>query len=264
MGAAALGLLEDLAAGLSGPLALLGGVLIPTNDSLMAAGTLPDHPDIRYRYDEGALTLIQTDRDGNPRLLFSGLPEMTAEGLYRTRDGVVIGCQIGNSFMLSDAGLSSIRADDADNRSVAQGATTVATTPDEPKLCPDPSPDRPGNKSPRAIAYQAQITGLPPGMAVMLNGVSFDGCRTTDGTMLEAKGPGIAQHINNDLTWKPYIIKRGQDELDKQIKRQSEAAGNRTVEWHFAEPRLAAYAQKFISENHYKNITVIITPPRMP
>jgi hypothetical protein len=96
----------------------------------------------------------------------------------------------------------------------------------------------------RAIAYQAQITGLPPGMAVLLNGVMFDGCRTTDGTMLEAKGPGLAQHLSSDGVWKPYVTK-GKEKLDRQIRSQSVAAGDRMVEWHVAEPPLAAYIAKF-------------------
>jgi hypothetical protein len=52
-------------------------------------------------------------------------------------------------------------------------------------------------------------------MAILYNGVMFDGCRTTDGTLLEAKGPGIAQHMTDDGEWKPYIISSGKADLDK-------------------------------------------------
>ena len=76
---------------------------------------------------------------------------------------------------------------------------------DEPKLCPDPDRDVPHGASERAIAYQEQISRLnnpqrplPAGMAVSLENpltgknVAFDDCRESDGTMIEAKGPGYA------------------------------------------------------------------------
>jgi len=263
MGRAALGLLTEFGAAIVAPVALLGGLLIPTNDSLMAEGTLPAHPDISYRYDEGLLTLTQSDGQGSTRLLFSGMPGMN-DGLYRDQNGTVIGRQVGNNFMLSYAALASMRGDDTRSRSDAGATSIAATATSEPKLCPDPGPDIPGNKSERAIAYQSQITGLPPGLAVQLNGVMFDGCRTTDGTMLEAKGPGIAQHLTDDGEWKPYITLTGKAALDNQIMRQSEAAGDRIVEWHVAEPRLAAYITQFAKSKGYSNIIVINTPARMP
>jgi hypothetical protein len=61
---------------------------------------------------------------------------------------------------------------------------------DQPQLCPDPTAESVAGRSERSLAYQQQITGLPRGLEVKLNGVRFDGFREEDGTMLEAKGPG--------------------------------------------------------------------------
>jgi len=92
----------------------------------------------------------------------------------------------------------------------------------------------------------------------------FDGCRTTDGTLLEAKGPGIAQHISDGGEWKPYIIDSGKADLDKQLIRQSIAAGDRMIEWHVAEPPLASYIRNSVRDNGISNIAVFDAPPRMP
>ena len=55
--------------------------------------------------------------------------------------------------------------------------------------------------SERALAYQEQITGLPPPLAVKLNGVWFDGCDENTGTMLEAKGEGYQWALKGPNTW---------------------------------------------------------------
>jgi hypothetical protein len=206
------------------------------------------------------LTLIQNDDQGGARLLFLGMPDK--DSFYRDEDGTIVGRAVGNSFMLDNTGVAAMNALQSDSRAASAATTNDAS--DQPKLCPDPSLDVPGNKSDRSVAYQTQISGLPPGMAVRFNVVMFDGCRMTDGTLLEAKGPGLAQHLNDDGEWKPYIIETGKADLDDQIARQSQAAGERIVEWHVAEPRLAKDIEQFARNNGFANINVFITPPRTP
>jgi filamentous hemagglutinin len=94
-------------------------------------------------------------------------------------------------------------------------------------------------RSERSLAYQEQISGLPRGFEIKLNGVRFDGCREADGTMLEAKGPGYADKMDNPDEWKDWYA--GVEPIKAQMRRQSDAAANRKVEWHFAEPEPAAY-----------------------
>ena len=191
------------------------GILFPDNKSLASSGGVPDHPGLSYRFSEMRLTLIQNDDQGGARLLFLGMPDK--DSFYRDEDGTIVGRAVGNSFMLDNTGVAAMNAVQSDSRAASAATTNDAS--DQPKLCPDPSLDVPGNKSDRSVAYQTQISGLPPGMAVRFNVVMFDGCRTTDGTLLEAKGPGLAQHLNDDGEWKPYIIETGKADLDDQIAR---------------------------------------------
>jgi hypothetical protein len=54
----------------------------------------------------------------------------------------------------------------------------------------------------RGSPYQEQISRLPRGFEVKLNGVRFDGCREGDGTMPEAKGPGCSDKMGGGSEWK--------------------------------------------------------------
>lgn len=246
--------LRALASRAAGPIAIASGVLFPDNETLASNGAVPGHPDLNYRFSEMRLTLIQNDGDGDARLLFSGLPD--SDGFYRDQDGTIVGRAVGDSFMLDNAGVSAMNAAQSQNRIGASAASGEAS--EQPKLCPEPSPDVPGNKSDRAIAYQAQITGLPPGMAVKLNGVTFDGCRTSDGTMLEAKGPGYEFAMTSEDDWQPWY--RGVDALKADITKQSIAANGRQVEWHVAESRVADYLKAYAADNDLKNVKIIHTP----
>jgi hypothetical protein len=86
---------------------------------------------------------------------------------------------------------------DADSLAGAKAEAGARSERDEPKLCPDPSPDVPHGASERAKAYQEQISRLnnpqrplPAGMAVSLENpltgknVAFDDCRDSDGTLI--------------------------------------------------------------------------------
>jgi hypothetical protein len=113
--------------------------------------------------------------------------------------------------------------------------------------------------STRAKLYQQQIAGLPPGQAVTLNGVVFDGCRTSDGVMLEAKGPGFGWALQGDGTF--FTNYEGEEELISQMLRQSAAAKGRIVEWHFAEERVASYFKVAAETLRLANIVVKHTAP---
>jgi hypothetical protein len=256
IGAAATAGLETLAEEFSGPAAFLGFIFIPTNSSLTATGTLPGQPDIDYDLDQdtGHLLLYR-----NGEVLFDGMPG--ADGLFHGTDGSTFGRMVNGTMVLDPAVLPSNEAptsaaetSDADAGAQATGDTSS----DQPKLCPDPTADRPGGKSVRAQAYQAQITGLPPGLAVALNGIVFDGCRESDGTMLEAKGLGYAWALRGSDAWmKDY---QGVVGIMDQAAKQSEAAAGRAIEWHFAEQPVADYFRTAFATQGLSNITVIYTP----
>lgn len=246
--------LTTLGSRIAAPASIATGILFPDNENLASSGSVPGYHGLNYRFSEMRLTLIQNDSDGGARLLFAGMPD--SDGYYRDQDGTIVGRSVGNSFMLDNAGVAAMNATRSDSTTASAAATADAS--DQPKLCPDPSPDVPGNKSDRSLAYQNQISGLPPGMAVFYNGIYFDGCRTTDGTLLEAKGPGYDWALTAEGEWKPWY--EGKQDLWDQLQRQSEAAGDRPVEWHVAEPRVAQYLRALVQAQGYSNIQIIYTP----
>lgn len=94
--------------------------------------------------------------------------------------------------------------------------------------------------------------------------MSFDGCRESDGTMLEAKGPGFAQHMDGQGGWDFYFTLKGLPDLQWQMQRQSNAARGRNVEWHFAEKSVADYFRRYAEHQGLGNIIVIYDPPKQP
>lgn len=78
--------------------------------------------------------------------------------------------------------------------------------------------------------------------------------------MLEAKGPGYEFAMKPDGGWEDWY--EGIDKLKTDLPKYSAAAGNRMVEYHFAEPRIAAYISAYVESSGLKNIKVFHTPQR--
>jgi hypothetical protein len=163
---------------------------------------------------------------------------------------------------------------DADSLAGAKAEAGARSERDEPKLCPDPSPDVPHGASERAQAYQEQISALnnpqrplPADMAVSLENpltgrnVVFDDCRESDGTMIEAKGPGYAGLMKSNFLADKI---RDEDGLP-QAGRQVDAAGTRDVEWYFAEPEAANKAKEwFGGDERFQKIKIVLVPAEAP
>jgi filamentous hemagglutinin len=113
-------------------------------------------------------------------------------------------------------------------------------------------------RSERSLAYQEQISGLPRGFAVDLNGVSYDGCRITDGTMLDAKAQGYAWALDETYTVRSFYT--GFARLIDQAQRQVIAANGRPIEWYFAEKPAADYMAGVLGKS-FPQIKVIWQPP---
>jgi hypothetical protein len=109
--------------------------------------------------------------------------------------------------------------------------------------------------SPRARAYQTQITGQT-GQAHVVNGVKFDGVGPEG--LIDAKGPGYSKFLNQDGTWKPWIRKTAASDLVDQADRQTGAAQGRPVVWYVAEPDAAAAMRDLVES---RGVTVIHRPP---
>jgi hypothetical protein len=238
---------------------VLGFLFIPANRSSIVEGPIDGSPDFSYRFDGdmGILQLRQDIGSLGPVVVDEG--HIGADGLFRDAQGRVIGRYLSGSGVIIDAGAL------PGFRMLPHGATAPDAGADEatqPKLCPDETPEDITRRSERALAYQEQISGLGRGLQVKLNGVSFDGCRDEDGTMLEAKGPGFADKMQGSKDWLGWF--RGDEEIEDQMARQSKAAIGRRIEWHFAERPVADYFRKFAEEERLKNIVVIHTPAEVP
>ncbi len=71
-------------------------------------------------------------------------------------------------------------------------------------------------------------------------------------------GPDDDAALTDDGDWNPWY--EGKQDLWDQLKRQSEAAGDRLVERHVAEPRVAENLRAYVQSQRYSNIQVIYTP----
>lgn len=266
-----------------GAIAFFGTLFIPTNRSLISEGTIPDAPDLGYRFDQGAgvLTLTRQNADGSKDVLFSGRPG--ADFLFRDKNGNVVARFLGGSAVVVDTNAvpgyrarSSAQVQTDDNEEASPQPNIPAANDNGPKLCPDPSLDRfRGELDPDKddALYQAfigeRVNGfaLPTGFGISLlnpttgRTVVFDNCQITTGIMIEAKSTGYADMLEDwrekgrVIPWKPV-----EWEMLDQAERQLEAAGGRPIEWHFAEKEVTDYIRELFARER-PGITVVYTPP---
>jgi len=138
------------------------------------------------------------------------------------------------------------------------GANAYSATDNQPQRCPDPSFERDSiGRTPEQLSYQSQIGGQPHGYGVFFNGASYDGCRESDGTLLEAKlvTPWFL-HLPQDTIVKLDEYK----DTVRQAFQQNYRSGGRKVEWHFSDPRASYYWRNEFARLGYSNIKVEYTP----
>ena len=261
-GGAFLSGLETLASAV-GSAAFLGAIFVPTPAGVVSHGAIPGEPGLSYSFDEpaGLLRLHRDDESGQQTVAEARL---RPDGiLAETETGLPIARMVGGSLVF-----------DADSVAGTAAGAEARSERDEPKLCPDPDRDVPHGASERAIAYQEQISALnnpqrplPAGMAVSLENpltgknVAFDDCRESDGTMIEAKGPGYAGLVKSGF----LAEKIWNEGWSLQADRQLAAAGSRDIEWFFAEPEAAEKAREwFGGDRKYQKIKILFVPPEGP
>jgi hypothetical protein len=90
-----------------------------------------------------------------------------------------------------------------------------------------------------------------------VSAVYFDDCRLSDGTMIDAKGTGYLDMLNDGT--KSYPWRGVEERMLKQANAQVAAAGGRPIEWHFAEEEVTNYVREWFEYDGIP-ITVIYTP----
>lgn len=275
---AALAALADAAAA---PVLIAGGLcLIPLNRGIVTEGTVPDHPDISYRFIDDTITsllLYRTDENGNRQTVYAGSRDQ--DGYYRDAQGNIVARFADGALVIDptvaaaqgkrefNVGQPDAVAQSRTDPSAAAQSNATLDPRNQPIACPDTSKESFAGRSPEAVAYELQVTGKDkPGIDYKINGVSFDGCRQSDGVMIEAKGEGLEKHLAANGEWKRYFLesKTGWPEMKQQIDNQARVAreSGRQVEWHVAEPRVADYIANYMAERGYSHMKVIYEPPK--
>lgn len=243
---------------------LVGAILLkPWSKSNVYDGSVPDRPDLSYHYDEGVLSLYQTQEDGNRKLLYSGMHD--ANSFYVDGEGRVIGQDLTPTYGVGAGVMLSATALDLGNLELPKERSGAAAANDNdtyrgrcPALTYDPSEAK-MQRDP--AAYQEQITRLPPGFVFLIKGVKFDGCAWwSDGHLLEAKKSDYANLLVDGKDGKKDWIHwwTGHKSIMEQVYAQSIAAWPRQVVWHFSNRQVADYYRhKFLK---YNNVEVYYTP----
>ena len=134
-----------------------------------------------------------------------------------------------------------------------------STIADEPKLCPDPTPEPKTTKSANSIAYQEYVSGLPYGLAINVGGVNFDGCDPKTGNLLEAKASiDFMFNESDDLFWWVNPAKNPRIQMEA----QAEAAlfAGRLVVWHAQTEKVYLALSKLAEELDLANLSVVYDP----
>jgi hypothetical protein len=140
----------------TGAAAVLGLLFVPYQHSDSSSGVLPGDPGTRFEFnrEDGSLRLI--DMTGStPVVIAAGLRDRNGV-FYDFNTGIAFARDIGGVLSFDQAQIDAA-ADDDDDKAPAPGHVA---NDNNPKLCPDPSLDVPNRASPRAVAYQKQISAL--------------------------------------------------------------------------------------------------------
>jgi hypothetical protein len=232
-----------------GAVVAFGLVFIPSPNNVRVEGEVQGVPGLRYSWnrDETSVLFTCNAPDGTQRTF-------TAQGdgnVIRDAQGRIIG------RILPEGGL------------VIDPAAVLpqAANDNEPRLCPMPGLDKPGergrdyedyvksivnpeNPTPRYWGFQ--LVNPTTGQLVY-----YDDCQHTTGMMVDAKGPGYVKLLSFPPTMGSVI-----QEWVAEGGRQIAASGDRPVRWYFAEEAAADFARElFIKyDNGLERIEVIFEP----
>ena len=224
---------------------LFDTIFVPSNaGSVFVEGAVPGYPNLRYRWNQDEGNVVIHSQVGDDWVTLAQA-QLSPAGIYRDESGRAIGRVVDGALIL-----------DPDTFAAPATANAQAANDNHPRLCPAPMRERTTGWSDNSKGYQVYVTGLAPGLMVMLNGVSFDGCRESDGTMLDAKGHYEQFFAADGTIWASFLV----EEWETQLQAQSNAAAlaGRNVEWHIQELRVAMEISKLARP--YTNIKIIYDP----
>ncbi len=231
--------------------AAFGLLFIPSPNNIRVEGEVPGLPGLRYAWnrDESQLHLTYDGADGGQHTFTAELED----DVFRDERGQVIGCVLPDGTVVIDP--AAISAD--------------LVQEDEPKLCPAPSPDRPGGseigrdyedfvksvvnpENPTSRGWGFQLPNPEQNGAL----VYYDDCQQSTGMMVEAKG-GYA----GVLSFPDGKNSVSEDWLD-QSSAQVAASGGRPIRWYFAEPATAAFAEGLFAtgKGGRERIEIVVLP----
>jgi hypothetical protein len=233
----------------------LGLAFIPVPMGSRAEGDVTGIKGLSYRWnqDEPYMVLTYKGPDGVERRAGA---ELSDGDVFRNRRGQIVGRVLANGVIALDI-----------------EAAIKTFKNDKPNLCPAQAPDKPGqsekydqkhfedyvkrfinpdNPTPRGIAYYMRNPSANGDL------VSYDDCQHDTGAFVEVKGPRFGAFVKNDEMRFEGI--KG-DWLDQSL-RQIQASDGHPVDWVFAEPIAAQYAQKIFQDKKQgrEKITVLVLP----
>jgi hypothetical protein len=145
-----------------------------------------------------------------------------------------------------------------------------AANDNNPKLCPEMGPDKPGERGRDYADYVKRVVNPPPNIPTpryfgfqlpnpydLGKLVHYDDCEHATGTMVEAKGPGYTDLLQNPWTAASVI-----DEWVGESGRQLDASHGRPIRWYFAEPEAAAFAASLFraARQGREKIEIVVLP----
>ena len=205
----------------------------------------------RARAQVGALLLLFPDPPTPSGVRADGLEKRRLiDGQWRT---LAAGGEAPNSFVYDRNGHAVARVIsgpdrrqtlvatiDALDRAVAdlrrkdgEPAAAPIANDNEPRLCPDPTPEAKTTKSANAIAYQEYVSGLPYGWAIVVGGVRFDGCEEATGNLLEAKAK--QDHLfdlDADDALESWVYPENDPAIQMEIQVEVALGAGRKIVWH--------------------------------
>ena len=205
-------------------------MFIPSSNNLNVTGEVPGVPGLSYSWnrDETLLHLSYVDADGKT----TNFTAQLEDDAFRYQNGnMVARIQPGGDIVVDRAAIFPDSAND-----------------NEPRLCPMPGLDKPGERGRdyedyvKSIVNPVDTTPRYWGFQLLnpTNGafVYYDDCEHTTGTMVDAKGPEYTNLLAYDK-----VSASVAEKLLKESARQLAALGARQLRWYFAEPEAAVFVE---------------------